>query len=196
MNQRRSRNGYTIVEVMLALALLTVGSAGIVTMQRVTAQSNRHAKQLSIATHIAQAWIDELVADSSQWHESGLFTGTNWLSQHATVGWFRPDYSTQRRWGAAFDIGGNPQAAASNGTVFCTDLRFTWLYNEVGSGNQGSGLIRAEVRVYWQRTPVAQLAIALGTNPCTWTPLDISSPEGAKAHHFVFLSTALLQHDQ
>ncbi|HEX2880475.1 MAG TPA: type II secretion system protein [Polyangiaceae bacterium] len=188
--------GYTIVELMLALALLTVGSAGIITMQRVTAQSNRHAKQLSIGTHIAQAWIDELVADSSQWRTSGDFTGTNWLNQHGTVGWFRPAYSDVRRWGAAFDIGGNPQQTASNSTVFCSDLRLTWLYNEVGAGAQGSGLLRAEVRVYWQRTPVAELAIPLGPHPCNWSALDISGPEGAKAHHFVFLSTALLQHDQ
>jgi hypothetical protein len=181
---------------MLALALLTVGSAGIVTMQRVTAQSNRHAKQLSIATHVAQAWVDELVADSSQWRTSGEFTGTNWLNQHATVGWFRPNYSEERRWGSAFDIAGNPQRLANNNTVFCADLRLTWLYNEVGAGAQGSGLLRAEVRVYWQRTPVAELAIPLGNHPCSWTPLDIGGPEGAKAHHFVYLSTALLQHDQ
>lgn len=189
-------SGYTMVELMLALALLTVGSAGIITMQRVTAQANRHAKQLSVATHIAQAWIDELVADSSQWRQSGSFMGTHWLNQNATAGWFRPAYSAERRWGFAFDLAGNAQRVANNSTVFCSDVRLTWLYPEMGTGAQGSGLIRAEVRVYWQRTPVAQLGVALGTNPCTWMPLNISGPQGVQAHHFVFLSTALLQHDQ
>jgi len=203
MSSRRQSRGYTAVELMLALAVLTIGSGGIITMQRVTAQSNRHAKALTVATHIAQAWIDQLVSDSSQWQQSGSFANTDWLDdpqspQHPNTqpGWFRPAYSSTRSWGHAFDLAGNPQVTASRRTVFCTDIRFTWLYAEVGTASQGSGLMRAEVRVYWARTGVAQLAIPLGNSPCAWDPTQVDGAAGLSAYHFVNLSTAILQNER
>jgi type II secretory pathway pseudopilin PulG len=193
MNRRKQPVGYTIVELMLSLALLAMGSAGIITMQRLTAQSNRHAKQLATATHIAQAWLDQLVADASQWQTSGQFGQTDWLGQNGTTEWFAPAFSTTRNWGAAFDQEGRPQQFAGDNTMFCTNLRFAWLYPETTATAEGAGLLRAEVRVFWQRTPVAQLTIPLGTNPCGWTIQNMNGENGVLAHHFVYLSTALLQ---
>jgi hypothetical protein len=180
---------------MLSLAVLAVGSAGIITMQRVTAQANRHARALATATHIAQAWLDELVAESSAWQQSGNFNSTDWLVQQSTVGWFRPAYVDARGWGSAFDYAGRPVRTANDRTAFCADLRFTWLYPEVGVASQGSGLLRAEVRVYWQRSAPVGLTLPLGNNPCTWTPLEVSGPQALNAYHFVHMSTAILQHD-
>ena len=54
--KRRSQAGYTMVELMMALALLTVGVLGIVSLQRVTVVSNGHAKRLATAQRIAQTW--------------------------------------------------------------------------------------------------------------------------------------------
>jgi hypothetical protein len=182
---------------MLALALLALGSAGVITLQRVTAQSNRHSKQLATATHIAQAWIDQLVADSSQWRSgTDPFVDADWLTGSLPVGWFAPAYNTRRNWGRAFDLSGTPQQTADDSTVFCSDLRFSRLYNDGTENVPGLGLLRAEVRVYWQRTPVAELGIPLGNHPCSWSTDDISGVEGVKAHHFVYMSTALLQSDQ
>lgn len=192
---RRRTLGYTAVELMLSLAVLAVGSAGIITMQRVTAQANRHARALATATHIAQAWLDELVAESSVWQQAGNFNNTDWLSQQSTVGWFRPAYVISRSWGSAFDYSGRAMSTANDRTAFCTDLRFTWLYPEVGVASQGSGLLRAEVRVYWQRSAPTGLTQPLGNNPCTWTPLEISGPQALNAYHFVHMSTAILQQD-
>jgi hypothetical protein len=93
-------------------------------------------------------------------------------------------------------MNGSPQRLPSVNTVFCSDIRFKWLYPSVASSTQGGGLLRAEVRVYWSRTSVPDLRIPLGDNPCSWTALNVTSPEGLKAYHFVYMTTALLQHDQ
>ena len=53
----RSRTrGYTVVELMMALAVFATGVTGIVAMQRATVSSNRLAKNMTIATGVAQAY--------------------------------------------------------------------------------------------------------------------------------------------
>jgi type IV pilus assembly protein PilV len=157
MMQRRGKRGrgYTVIEVMIALTLLAVGTSGIIAMEKVTAISNRDAKTLVIATQVARTWMERLRSDAVQWnHPSQLnATGndlgdTRWLKMVGGV-WFRP----------TDDLAGSPAADALGNDVrdtdldnaaFCTNIRLTWLYGPL-PGGPPPYLIRAEVRTYWLR---------------------------------------------
>ena len=74
---RRTR-GYTVVELMMSLAVFATGVTGIIAMQRATVTSNQHAKNLGLATGIAQAWQSQLAADATLWNST--VATTNWLT--------------------------------------------------------------------------------------------------------------------
>lgn len=155
--------GYTIVELMMAIAVFAIGVSGIIAMQKVAAAANQHSRALSLATNIAQAWQDQLNADSS------LFTNTTtnplalnntaWLSQLVSntgsvsnqTPWFKPTWNANLGIGAPFDALGKPiddTNGQGTGAQFCVHLRLTRLY----PNSPGIEVIRTEVRVIWPRT--------------------------------------------
>ena len=203
---RRAR-GYTIVELLMALTILAIGVSGIIAMEKVTVAANQHAKSLAIASHIAQAWQEQLAADAAQWNhpsenkpQRDLDSDTTWLKLvDSNPGqWVRPQWSSARQFGAAFDGLGNPisEGGSSGGAsatlkqaVFCTNIRLDWLYPDTS----GNGLIRAEVRVFWVRAgmggPVDYPDVC---NPQT-LPTDISSKNNVTRYHFVYQTAAIKQ---
>lgn len=201
---RRSRvvlprlRGYTFVELMMSLAVFTIGVVGIMSMQKVSVSSNQHAKNLALATHIAEGWLDELAADAGQWNAAGDFEETDWLfnvgAESGAAGeWIRPNYVATRNFGPAFDALGN--AVATNDIAddahFCSDIRLTWLYSQVRN-KEGGGLVRAEVRVYWRRMGLPGIEDA-PDHVCDVTPEEFDTDEGQLLYHVVYLSTALRQ---
>jgi Tfp pilus assembly protein FimT len=168
--------GYTVVELMMAICVFAIGVTGIAAMQKVTVFSNQHAKNLELATHIAQSWLDMLAADATKWNRpspasalSDRNTDTIWLGTVPTAGWALPVYDTGLNFGPAFDALGNPvnntTPAGVAQAAFCTHIRLAWLYNETNAtGTSGNGLIRAEVRVFWLRDGATGV---VGANPCS-----------------------------
>jgi len=162
MSARRLRQrGYTAVELMMAIGIFGVGVTGIIAMQKVTVVSNQHAKNLGIASHIAESWLDMLATDSVTWNHPSPSSPTpdigqtTWLQSvkanaNTVNDWILPAYSTVLAFGPAFDALGNPinPATSTAAVAFCSHLRLSWLYQPTSSGN---GLIRAEVRVFWLR---------------------------------------------
>jgi prepilin-type N-terminal cleavage/methylation domain-containing protein len=164
MSSRKLRQrGYTAVELMMAIAVFGIGVAGIISMEKVTSVANQHAKNLSIATHIAESWLDTLSTDAVTWNHPRPgdpappdLAQTTWLQFVApradtSAGWFYPPYATLPiTFGPAFDALGNPVNPLTNAAnvAFCSHLRLSWLYQPDAGGN---GLIRAEVRVFWLR---------------------------------------------
>ncbi|HYQ29755.1 MAG TPA: prepilin-type N-terminal cleavage/methylation domain-containing protein [Polyangiaceae bacterium] len=158
----KGQRGYTAVELMMAIGIFGIGVTGIIGMQKVTVVSNQHAKNLGIATHIAESWLDMLATDAVTWNHPSATNAapdigqTTWLrlvkSNANTVNdWVLPTYSPELAFGPAFDALGNPidpGTAADGAVAFCSHLRLSWLYQPTVSGN---GLIRAEVRVFWVR---------------------------------------------
>jgi len=187
--RRRRQRGYTAVELMMAVAIFGVGVSGIIAMQKVSLGSNHHAKNLGVATHIAQSWLDMLATDAVTWNHPSKSSPvpdigqTIWLQSvksnaNASNDWFLPAYSSVLAFGPAFDALGNPVDPAVNpaSVAYCSHLRLSWLYQPTTSGN---GLIRAEVRVFWLRDgqPFAQ-------NMCTVAA--VASVSGATdTFHFV-----------
>jgi type IV pilus assembly protein PilV len=198
MNRPATR-GYTAVELLMALAVFAIGTSGIIALQKVTVVSNQHAKNLAIATQIAQSWVSQLTADAALWNNPSPVTGRDdvtdgrWLRQVSPgVGvWFQPDFDGVRQFGPAFDALGNvvnPTTQQRQQIQFCTHVRLTQLYPSTAGG----GLIRAEVRVFWLRDGEASLdpqGLCNGTNATNATTIG----QAITTYHFVYQTTAITQ---
>lgn len=197
---QRAQQGYTVVELMMAMGVMTIGIMGVFAMQKVTISSNQQAKSIAIATHIAQAWLDELASEAGQWNATGDFEETVWLGQVGVEDgiasqWIRPVYSPARNFGPAFDALGSPVATADivRDARFCSDIRLTWL-NGQETYKAGGGLIRAQVRVFWRRAGVTDTAGTPPRHACDITPLNLDTADGIQLYHVVYLSTAVRQY--
>lgn len=191
----RGRRGYTVIEVMIALTLLAVGTSGVIAMQKVTAIANRDAKSLVIANQVARTWIERLRADATQWnHPSPLdpnddLADTRWLKAVNGV-WFRP----------ADDLAGSPAADALgndvrdtdlDNAIFCTNVRLTWMYGPAPTAPPPY-LIRAEVRTYWLRDGGGG-TVEAGKTICD-PGIDLAKvAPSLERYHFVYLTSALTQ---
>jgi len=191
----RAPRGYTAVELLMAISVFGIGVAGIISMEKVTSAANQDAKNLAIATHIAESWLDMLAADAVSWNHPSSSNPKSDLSDTAWLGgvvsnagagsWFLPAYNAALGFGPGFDALGNPvNTAVSTANVqFCVHLRLSWLYQPVATASPGNGMIRTEVRVFWlrdgQATPVA------GVDPCS-TAMPVANVTGATGtFHFV-----------
>jgi len=184
-----SRRGYTLVELMMAIAVFAIGVSGIIAMQKVAAAANEHSKALSVATNIAQAWADVLKADSS------LYTLANGLANTQLLGqvnannsvWFRPTWNTTKSIGAAFDALGKPIDETTDDpstAQFCVHLRLTQLYPT----SPGMNVMRTEVRVFWPR--------ADGIFPTPFCAVAMDGPAVLAASadlHFLYQASAVRQ---
>jgi Tfp pilus assembly protein PilV len=191
--RRRPVAGYTVVEVLMSLAVLAVGVIGIIAMHKVTIASNVHAKNLSIATHIGQSWLGMLEAEASLWGADGSFLRTTWLAQgNGSSDWFRPGYDPTRVFGPAFDALGNPVTDANQGADarFCVDLRMSPL----NPASDGAGLIRVEARVVWLRDEgIVAGSVVPPSQACGLTAADLAGADAQRLFHFVFMSGAIRQ---
>jgi prepilin-type N-terminal cleavage/methylation domain-containing protein len=191
----RPARGYTVIEVMIALTLLAIGTSGIIAMQKVTAVANRDAKNLVIANEVARTWIERLRADAARWNHPSPINSTSdlgdtrWL---ATVdgNWFRP----------VDDPLGSPTADAFGNDVtdanlargiFCTNVRLSWLYGPP-PGTPPPYLIRAEVRVYWLRDGSGGVIEA---NKAICDPsINLNNVSSAiDRYHFIYVTSAIAE---
>lgn len=193
---RRRLAGYTAVEVLMSMAVLAVGVVGIIATEKVTLASNMHAKNMAIATRIGEAWLGMLGAEAALWSPDTTpnpLGRTTWLLQGAGENsWFRPSHDdTVLDFGPAFDALGNPLPQGSlGGARFCVDLRLSPLTRV----NNGGGMVRAEVRVFWVRDQVLLSGSAVApAHACSFTSVAMDAAAQSSMFHFVFLSTAVRQ---
>jgi prepilin-type N-terminal cleavage/methylation domain-containing protein len=206
--RRQARRGYTFVELLMSLMIFAIGVTGVIAMQKVTVTSNQHARDLVIATQVAQAFMDQLRADAVSWNQpsknnttsTDLATDTVWLNNVAAsnVSWILPAYSSVRKFGPAFDVQGQPVdmtlPGQNNIVKYCTHIRLSWLYNPLTNPAMiGNGLIRTEVRVFWLRDgqtwPNNQPICGAGLNPN-------SVAADASRYHFVYNVSAVRENMQ
>jgi len=191
--RRSAARGYTLVELMMAIAIFTVAVLGIMALQKVAVASNTHAKNVSIAQNIAQSWAGQLEMDATTWGAAGF--GTSFLNTDAQ--WQRPAYSATRAFGAAFDGLGNP---LTDGNVaqarFCAHVRMSWLYPNT-MGVRGNGALRAEIRVFWLKDGAAAIDNTATMCSATQTPAQAKNIGLATdVYHFVYQTVGVRQHSQ
>lgn len=167
----RASRGYTAVEVLMAMTVMLIGAAAVISMQKTSIQANSDARRTDVANAIARTWMDRLQRDAMQWTCPGPScpfggnTPNNALivqPANVTGKWFLPSQylgvTTPESMSPGFDVLGRdlptaqlaPNAlTAWPGAEFCVNVRLTWLVAQ--SGTVEPGLIRADVRVLWPR---------------------------------------------
>jgi type IV pilus assembly protein PilV len=170
-----------MVEVMAALAILTVGASGVIAMQKGTQLANQGARNLATANAVAQSWVERLRTDAVMWNNPGGapdITDTTWLKQVTNgAAFFTPAVAIGTASNAADIHGadifpGDPELPA-----FCTHIALTQLY---------PGTIVATVRTVWIRSGRAV--------DCTLPPTTVDT-DPTSAHPLgygaVYLTTAI-----
>ncbi|MGF1466682.1 MAG: prepilin-type N-terminal cleavage/methylation domain-containing protein [Sandaracinaceae bacterium] len=146
------RRGYTLIEVLMALAVLTVGAAGILGMHRAATRGNMIAREISTATQLAERWVGRLRRDSLHWTQPAttanplLLTQTSYLDQVPAPGnaipWFVPAPPGGTGEFANFDYYGRDTATPGE-MHYCTNVRLEWIYP--------GRAMRADVRIWFAR---------------------------------------------
>ena len=197
MSRRRSKRGYTAVEVLIAMTLFAIGAAGVIGMQKVALQGNADARRADVATGISAEWLSRLRRDSLRWTQpneaidTSNHAATFWLGDTvlltnpigANAGWKLPAVPPASPIGGsyAFDVMGREVVPGAADTFFCVNYRLDWL-NFDAAKNFGL-TIRAEVRVFWPR---------LESSPSlTCAPADVNGANAQQLYHFVYATTTL-----
>lgn len=152
---RLARAGYTLIEIMMALAVLAGGAAAIMGLQQAAIRGNQEANEMATATRIAEMWLDRYRLDGLRWTTGGptatpgptQFTNTAFMQAmpaSGSTGWHVPPSSTTFLAATSLQQTGNPTGATgAPSPYFCVQSNLTWVY--LGTA------IRADVRVFWRR---------------------------------------------
>lgn len=186
---RYEERGFTVVELLMSLAIFAISATGILALQVVASRTNTHAKDLATATQLARSWQDKLAMDALRWGgPSNLpIAQTEWVNRVDVQdnAWVQPANDVNVTFGPAADARGafvdgtNPAAV-----YFCTHIRLTRLVN-----TPGAQLLRSEVRVFW---PKGAQAWSGGDPYCDGTSVpDIGA--ATAQFNFVYHTTTLRQ---
>jgi type II secretory pathway pseudopilin PulG len=202
---RNRARGFTAVEVLIAMSVMFIGAAAVMTMQKTSIQGNLDARKADVASSIARAWVERIRHESMRWTQPSASSSTSnlvgvpGLSKHLDAGWFRPSddmLANQTPPGPVetmsygFDILGRDLALgdiAAN-AQFCVEARITTLL---------SPLYRVDVRVVWPRgiqtVPNAAASGALAANnwPCFPATVTFPDPLDYTLFHAINVSTAI-----
>jgi len=221
-SRRRARaraRGYTAVEVLMAMTVMAIGSAAVISMVRTSVQANSDARKTDLANSIARKWVERLQRDAMQWtcpspacaasnlDRAKLIAGkTGSASSPANVtgSWFLPmdliGVTSPETMSPGFDILGRdlpssllaPDTTKGTGwpgATFCVNVRLTWLVT--------NELLRADVRVLWPRA----VSDGSGTGFCTAdstvpTADDPESQITSSQHpffHAIYTTTSIME---
>jgi prepilin-type N-terminal cleavage/methylation domain-containing protein len=199
--------GYTAIEVLMAMTVMAIGGAAVITMQKTSVTANLDARRTDVANAIARTWVERLRRDAMAWTLPGPEgTGNNianalLISQGigAAGTWFLPTaeagVNVPETTSPAFDILGRdlPQAQWAIAD-FCVNVRLTFLTQTATP--PGGDLIEADVRVLWpigiinSRPGFCNAATAALTDPNT-DPAAITASAGAPVFHTLYVTTSI-----
>jgi prepilin-type N-terminal cleavage/methylation domain-containing protein len=194
--------GYTAVEVLIAMTVMAIGAAAVMTMQKASVQGNLDARRLDVANGIARMWEERLQADAMGWTTPNASTPlSNLTSTNGGNGsqvadgiaapgrWILPTHYATSAPGSQetyiFDIlGRDLYGSELTSAVYCVAIRLTPLVPPTTA----PGLVRADVRVLWLR--------GLGSNPsggqfCVGGGAATSDSPDPDIYHALYVTTAL-----
>ena len=145
----RTTSGFTLIEVMIAIGIMTVGSLGILSMHHAVSGANRTAHEMNTAISITERWVERIDRDALAWSEEGINTSalnsTDYLKElagsQASTGWFTPSPSDTSE-SFRFDYFGRDDPGGSS-TKYCVNLQMSWV-------RPGSSA-RVDIRTFWYR---------------------------------------------
>jgi prepilin-type N-terminal cleavage/methylation domain-containing protein len=156
--RRRNNRGFTLIEVMVSLGVMTIGTMAIIALLTHIMRSNAQARQLNVAMNLGQQWVDRLKEDAHTWTQAAAPSGSptsaqvlagtlylrNVTSPPSTTFMSLPANTAVVS--TAFDYQGQDIALPVTGTdavAYCVAYRANWVY--FGS------TMRVDVRVFWPR---------------------------------------------
>lgn len=195
------RGGYTAIEVLLAMTVLAIGAAGVMSMQAAAIQGDVDARKLDMANSIARDWMERIRRDATAWTTPGSTTTNPNISGDPLLAsalsqppgtWVLPpipaSYPADGQ-SPAFDILGRDLAGAdAAGAIFCVHVAL----NTVSATSPSApipndpDLVRVVVRVFWLR----QLNY-ITTGTALSCPNSLSGPLDPALYHFVYETSAV-----
>ncbi|WP_437870498.1 prepilin-type N-terminal cleavage/methylation domain-containing protein [Sorangium sp. So ce302] len=187
--RRAASRGYTLIEVMAALGVLAIGATGVLALQKATLISNTNARNLAIANSVAMTWAERLRVDALQWNDPmrvpDINSDTDWLALSTTAPFTKvtPTEITALGSPSADVLGADIYAGDTSASAFCTHVRFREFTDPVSGTRIWDSLLRAEIRVVWERNgdPIN----------CGILPLDVDAAPGRFGA--VYLTTGVLR---
>lgn len=199
----------------MAMTVMVIGAAAVMSMQKTSVQGNEDARKTDIANSIGRMWMERLQRDAMQWTcPSAACAATSNMGTTSLIvapgnvngQWFLPvqylGATTPETMSPGFDVLGRDLTAAQlvpapltgwPGATFCVNVRLTWLVPQnLGIGEPG--LIRADVRVLWPR---GILAGPPASGFCTTTIAGLADPETSVVasqrpfFHAIYMTTTL-----
>jgi prepilin-type N-terminal cleavage/methylation domain-containing protein len=176
--------GFTAVEVLIAMTIMVIGAAAIMSMQKASVLGNLDARKTDIANSIARTWVERLHRDSMQWTAPSPgnpgpsdFANAKLLN-HLDAGWYLPsDYMGDGN-SYLFDIVGRDLAVADIGLAqFCVDVQLTTL------DNSNKDILRAQVRVSWPR--------GINSTPAGFCTAALPAIPDMTLYHAIYVTTAI-----
>jgi hypothetical protein len=207
---RSAAAGYTAVEIMMALTVMTIGAAAVMSLQKTSVTGNFDARETDLASSIARTWVDRLHRDAMSWTMPNNtfptvsnFTNAKLLSSPAYGKWALPNFemgqTTPETMSYAFDMLGRdiPSGDATGSpspVVFCVNYRLQWLVQPNLAPAQGvtvePGLIRVDLRVLWPRDIISRPA----GDWCSGVATQINPEQGTQPmYHSIYLTTTIRQ---
>lgn len=198
---RHRQSGYTLIEVLAAMAILGTGLLGILAMQAAAITANRRANELTTATNIARLWQERLRRDSYQWNTPSSDNPTPNLNNNTWFLWVAPTtgvgnwVAPQLRAGligmplesAAFDYWGNDVVETSDAVHYCSQMRLSVLIP-----NQ---LLRSEVRVWWFREGGVRPTTPGYANCGVGSAIPATMGQDTTNVHWVYMTQVLARHE-
>lgn len=147
--------GFTILEVLIGVLVLTIGMIGIFGMQALAVQTNRAAYDMRVATELAETTLERLSLDTMEWIAAGAWPNSTYLETGMTSEglWTAPPFPNDDGDIPTFNDLGLPAFAdgtlandrqALRNSSYCMRYRLSWI--------RVPRLLRAEVQVVWPRT--------------------------------------------
>jgi prepilin-type N-terminal cleavage/methylation domain-containing protein len=204
-------HGYTAIEVLMAMTVMAIGGAAVITMQKTSVTGNLDARRADVANSIARTWVERLQRESMAWTQPGPSGGASNLTNAPVLNnivmspgaWFLP---TQEMGGVpetaspGFDILGRDLALADLPNAdFCVNVRLTFLTQAAPQD-----LIRADVRVIW---PIGiinsypgfcnpQLATSADPNTGGMPVIAPNADPNTPIFHALYLTTSIKENAQ
>jgi prepilin-type N-terminal cleavage/methylation domain-containing protein len=161
----RRRRGFTLIEVMVAVSVMTVGALGLMALQQAATRGNSEARQMTLATQLTRTWIERLRRDATLWTAPGQPILTNFLVQAPAVGtplgpWDTPPPRVRTDGtveSPLFDhFGADHDPGAADPPTYFTNVQYAWL--------DAGDTLRVNVRTVWHRSrPTQRINFAPGS---------------------------------
>lgn len=166
--------GFTILEVLLAVVILTIGASAVIAMQAVVSNANRQTVQRIEAAVIADQALARMQLVGTQWTDNSWpangFNGLTAENLERATGLDFAEWSvyetdnlegqnTWNRLGAVASGDEEPGDLARVASRYCVGVRLRRPTGDVATATAGDGalgVIIADARVYWARARRAE----------------------------------------